>query len=73
MQGGDRYHVRDVERVTSPTGVSTWRLTFLRLGGSDMATIDMKVNSAVFSALDLDAVYSAKELMRLRDLGAEPS
>jgi hypothetical protein len=53
--------------------VSTWRLTFLRLGGSDMATIDMKVNSAVFSALDLDAVYSAKELMRLRDLGAEPS
>lgn len=73
MQGGDRYHVRHVERVTSPSGGSSWKLTFLRLGRPELATIEMKVNSAVFSAMDLEAVYSAQDLIRLRDLGGEPT
>lgn len=61
------YTVRDVERTTSGTGASGWKVTFLRLG-SELEKIELTVSAAVFAVLDLDASYTTKDLMHLRTL-----
>jgi hypothetical protein len=59
------YRVLTVERQPLRSGQSAWRISFSRVGAPD-GKIDVTVHSAIFAGLDLDAIFSAKDLMRLR-------
>jgi hypothetical protein len=62
------YTVRHIDRSTTASGAAAWTVTFQRVGGSD-DLVELKLHSAVFASLDLDAVYTAHDLMRLADAG----
>jgi hypothetical protein len=63
-----RYHVHTVQRSSGPYGKTIWRVTFLRVG-SRRETLDVTLHSAVFATLDLEAIFTAEDLMRLREAG----
>jgi hypothetical protein len=45
-----------------------WTIAFIR-EGDDHDTLGLTLHSAVFSGVALEATYTAKDLMRLRELG----
>jgi hypothetical protein len=63
-----RYQVRQVQRRTGPYGKPIWKITFQRVG-APRETVDLTVHSVIFSGMDLDAEYTAEDLVRLRDAG----
>ena len=63
-----RYQVRQIQRGTGPYGKTIWKITFQRVGAPG-ETLDVMVRSAIFSAMDLDADYTAEDLVRLREAG----
>ena len=64
----ETYLVRHIDRSTTASGSAAWTVTFQRVGGSD-DVVELKLHSAVFASLDLDAVFTARDLMRLADAG----
>jgi hypothetical protein len=60
-----RYRIHQIQRSTGPYGKAIWKITFHRVG-AERETLDLTVHSSIFSTMDLDAEYTAEDLVRLR-------